>query len=69
MNTRPRTTERTLLLSRQGPVRVGGLSGPEPHISDLRIPLFAKLTSEPYISGSEPHIASPNPTPLAPNPT
>ena len=28
----------------------------EPHISDLRTPLFAKLTSEPHISGSEPHI-------------
>ena len=36
----------------------------EPHISDLRTPLFAKLTSEPHISDSEPHIAAPNPTPL-----
>ena len=35
--------------------RVGGLGGHEPHISDLRTPLFAKLTSEP-------HIAAPNPT-------
>ena len=42
--------------------RVGGLSGHEPHISDLRTPLFAKLNSEPHISGSEPHIAAPNPT-------
>ena len=50
-------------------MRVGGLGGHEPHISDLRTPLFAKLTSEPHISGSEPHIAALNPTPLAPNPT
>ena len=31
--------------------RVGGLSGHEPHISDLRTPFFAKLTPEPHISG------------------
>ena len=37
------------------PTRMGGLGGHEPHMSDLRTPLFAKLTSEPHISGSEPH--------------
>ena len=33
----------------------------EPHISDLRTPSFAKLTSEPYISGSEPHTTGSEP--------
>ena len=28
------------------------------HISDLQMPLFTKLTSEPHISDSEPHISS-----------
>ena len=37
--------------------RVGSLGGHEPHISDLRTPLFVKLTSEPHINGSEPHIS------------
>ena len=37
--------------------RVGGLGGHEPHISDLRTPLLAKLTYEPHTSGSESHTS------------
>ena len=35
------------------------LGGHEPHISDLRTPLFAKLTSGPHTSGSKPHRMAP----------
>ena len=42
-------------------VRVGGLGGHEPHISDIRTPLFAKLTTEPHTSGSESNISGSQP--------
>ena len=50
-------------------MRLGGLGGYEPHISDLRTPLFEKLSSEPHISGSEPHISGSEPHTTDPNHT